>query len=263
MLTDKVALVTGAGQGIGRAIAVEMARQGAEAIAVVDRNADTVSETAALVRGAGGKAIALTCDLRDRAQIAAMVDETVARFGGLDVLVNNAGVIETSLTSDCAVDELPEAVWDAVYDINLKAVWLATKFAAPHLRRSQRGPSIVNAASVSGLIGFARAPIYCASKGAVVQLTRATAIDLAPRVRCNCFCPGLIETPMARAFIDKAPDPAAQAKAMVATQLIDRLGQPEEVAKLACFLASDDSAYLTGAALPIDGGALAWHGVRH
>jgi NAD(P)-dependent dehydrogenase (short-subunit alcohol dehydrogenase family) len=115
---------------------------------------------------------------------------------------------------------------------------------------------------VSGLIGFARAPIYCASKGGVVQLTRATAIDLAPHVRCNCFCPGVIETPMARAFIDAAPDPAVQAKAMVSTQLIDRLGRAEEVAKLVCYLASDSAAYLTGAALPIDGGALAWHGVR-
>ena len=111
--------------------------------------------------------------------------------------------------------------------------------------------------------GFARAPIYCASKGGVVRLTRATAIDLAPHVRCNCFCPGVIETPMARAFIDAAPDPAVQASAMVSTQLIDRLGRAEEVAKLVCYLASDDAAYLTGAALPIDGGALAWHGVRH
>jgi NAD(P)-dependent dehydrogenase (short-subunit alcohol dehydrogenase family) len=148
------------------------------------------------------------------------------------------------------------------YEINLRAVWLTTKFAAPHLRRSNRGPNIVNAASVSGLIGFARAAIYCASKAGVIQLTRVAAIDLAPHVRCNCFCPGVIATPMAREFIDTAEDPAVQEREMVATQLVDRLGEPEEVAKLVCFLASDDAAFITGAAYTIDGGALAWHGVR-
>jgi NAD(P)-dependent dehydrogenase (short-subunit alcohol dehydrogenase family) len=262
VLDGKLTLVTGAGQGIGREIALEMARQGAGAVAAADRDIDAATETVRLIDAAGGEAISIGCDLRDRDQIAAMVKQAAHSFGGLDVLVNNAGVIETALTTETAVDELPESVWDTVYEVNLKAVWLATKFAAPHLRRSTRGPNIVNAASVSGLIGFARAPIYCASKGGVVQLTRATAIDLAPHVRCNCFCPGVIETPMARAFIDAAPDPAVQAKAMVSTQLIDRLGQAEEVAKLVCYLASDDAAYLTGAALPIDGGAIAWHGVR-
>ena len=262
MLDGKVALVTGAGQGIGRAIALEMARQGAAAVAVVDRSERTAAETASLIRDASGNAIPLVCDLRDRDQIAAVVDETVARFGGLDVLINNAGVIETSLTPDTAIDELPDEVWDSVYEVNLKAVWLATKFAAPHLRRSTRGPSIVNAASVSGLIGFARAPIYCATKAGVVQLTKVAAIDLAPHVRCNCFCPGVIETPMARAFIDKAQDPVSQEREMIATQLVERMGRPEDVAKLACFLASDDAAFITGAAFPIDGGALAWHGVR-
>lgn len=262
MLDGKVALITGAGQGIGRAIALEMARQGAGAVAVADRDPGTAAAAARLISDLGVEAIPLACDLRERDQIEAMVEQAVDRLGGLDVLVNNAGVIETSLTGETAVDQLPEGVWDTVYEVNLKAVWLATKFAAPHLLRSARGPNIVNAASVSGLVGFARAPIYCASKGGVVQLARATAIDLAPRVRCNCFCPGLIETPMARAFIERAPDPAAQARSMVSTQLVDRLGRPEEVAKLVCYLASESAAYLTGAVVPIDGGALAWHGVR-
>jgi NAD(P)-dependent dehydrogenase (short-subunit alcohol dehydrogenase family) len=144
MLDGKIALINGPGQGIGRAIALEMAQQGAGAIAVADRSEETAIETAQMIADAGANAIQLTCDLRDRDQIEAMVQATVARFGGLDVLVNNVGVIETSLTSECAIDELPEDVWDAVYEINLKAVWLATKFAAPHLRRSTRGPSIVN-----------------------------------------------------------------------------------------------------------------------
>ncbi len=262
MVDGKVALVTGAGQGIGRAIALELAAQGAAAVAVADRDADSASDTAAQIVAAGGTALAVRCDVRDSEQIAAMVKAATSAFGGLDVLVNNAGVIETALTTDSAIDALPEDVWDAVYEINLKAVWLATKFAAPHLLRSERGPSIVNAASVSGLTGFAKAPIYCASKAGVIALTRVAAIDLAPRVRCNCFCPGLIETPMAREFINRAEDPRRQERSMVATQLIDRLGRADEVAKLACFLASDEAAYITGAAFPVDGGALAWHGVR-
>lgn len=262
MLDGKVALVTGAGQGMGRAIAVEMASRGAAAVAVADRDRETVAETARFIADAGGEAVALACDLRDRDQIAAMFDEMAARFGGLDVLVNNAGVIETAITSATAIDALPEEVWDTVYEINLKAVWLTTKFASPYLRRSRRGPSIVNTSSVSGLIGFARAPIYCASKAGVIQLTRVAAIDLAPEVRCNCFCPGVIATPMARAFIDKAEDPVSQERAMISTQLVERMGRPEEVAKLACYLASDDAAFITGATFTIDGGALAWHGVR-
>jgi NAD(P)-dependent dehydrogenase (short-subunit alcohol dehydrogenase family) len=261
-LDGKVGLVTGAGQGIGRAIAVEMARQGAAGVAVADRNADTAAEAVQLVREAGAKAQAITCDLRDRDQIESMVAQAVSTFDALDVLVNNAGIIETALTDSCTVDTLPEDVWDAVYEVNLKAVWLTTKFAAPHLRRSAHGPSIVNAASVSGLTGFKSGPVYCTTKGGVIQLTRVTAVDLAPEVRCNCFCPGTIETPLSRAFIEGADDPVAFRATMIAPQLIERIGQPEEVAKLACFLASDDAAFITGSVFVVDGGALAWSGVR-
>jgi len=262
MLDGKRALVTGAGQGIGRAIALEMSRQGAS-VAVADLDPDGAAQTAQLILAEGGEAVALVCDVRAAGQILDTVRETVARLQGLDVLVNNAGIIETALTAKTAIDELPDDVWDAVYEVNLRGVWLATKHAAPHLRRSTRGPSIVNTASVSGLIGFARAAAYCTTKAGVVALTRVAAIDLAPQVRCNCFCPGVIETPMARAFIDGAADPVAQEREMTATQLLPRLGRPEEVGRLACFLASDHSAFITGAAVNVDGGALAWHGVRH
>jgi NAD(P)-dependent dehydrogenase (short-subunit alcohol dehydrogenase family) len=262
-LEGKVGLVTGAGQGIGQAIAIEMARKGAAAVAVADRSADTAAETVERVREAGAGAEVIVCDLRNRDQIAAMVAQTVSAFDCLDVLVNNAGIIETALTDACAVDTLPEEAWDAVYEVNLKAVWLATKFAAPHLRRSRRGPSIVNTASVSGLTGFENGPAYCTTKGGVIQLTRVTAVDLSPDVRCNCFCPGVIETPLSRAFIDGADDPASFRAAMIAPQLIERIGQPQEVAKLACFLASDDAAFITGGVFVVDGGALAWSGARH
>jgi NAD(P)-dependent dehydrogenase (short-subunit alcohol dehydrogenase family) len=146
--------------------------------------------------------------------------------------------------------------------VNRRAVGLATTFAAPHLRRSTRGPNIVNAASVSGLTAFPLGPIYCTSKAGVVQLTKVTAVDLAPAVRCNCFCPGVIETPLARGHVEAAEDPEAAMRKLVAPQLVDRLGTPEEVAKLACFLASDDAAFITGGVYPVDGGALAWIGAR-
>jgi NAD(P)-dependent dehydrogenase (short-subunit alcohol dehydrogenase family) len=257
MLHGKIGLVTGAGQGIGRAIALEMARQGATAVVVADLNVANAEQTAALIREAGAAAAAIEVDLRDRAQIEAMVARATQTFDGLDLLFNNAGIIETSLAGECAVDTLPEDAWDAVYEVNLKAVWLTTKFAAPHLRRSARGPAIVNTASVSGLTGYAGAAIYGTSKDGVIHLTKVTAIDLAP-VRCNCFAPGVIETPLTRAFLDTAEDPDAFRRAMLSPQLINRMGKPEEVAKLACYLASDDAAFITGAVFPIDGGQLAW-----
>ncbi|MFI6251739.1 SDR family NAD(P)-dependent oxidoreductase [Streptomyces sp. NPDC051016] len=262
-LDGKTVLVTGAGQGIGRAIAVEMARQGASAVVVADRDEKTAYEAAELVRAAGARAEAVVCDLRVRDDIADMVAYAAGCFGGLDVLVNNAGVIETAFTAapERGVDSLPEEVWDAVYEVNLKAVWLTTKFAAPYLRRSSRGPAIVNTASVSGLTGFPNAPAYGVTKAGVIHLTKVTAVDLAP-VRCNCFCPGVIDTRLTQEYLAAAPDRDAMEHELTSPQLVERLGRPEEVARLACFLASDDAAFITGSSYVIDGGALAWLGVR-
>jgi NAD(P)-dependent dehydrogenase (short-subunit alcohol dehydrogenase family) len=262
MLDSKRVLVTGAGQGIGRAIAMEAGKQGAESVVVADVNEATGNETAQLIRDGGTAASFVRVDLREARQIEQMVNAATAFAGGLDVLINNAGVIESNFTADSAVDRLREDVWDAVLDINLKATWLAIKFAAPHLRSSRRGPAIVNAASVTGLTGYPIGPAYCASKGGVVQLTKAAAVDLAPAVRCNCFCPGSVDSPMRHRFIEAAEDKEAAERFMVASHLIPRAGRTEEVAKLACFLASDDASFITGGVYVIDGGSLAWRGVR-
>jgi NAD(P)-dependent dehydrogenase (short-subunit alcohol dehydrogenase family) len=258
----KVCLVTGAGQGMGRAIAVELGAQGAAAVAVVDVNETTGPQTVELVRESGAKAEFVRTDLTQPAQIAQMVSTVVDTFGGLDVLVNNAGIIDTALEADPSIETLDERTWDTVFGVNLKAMWLATKYAAPHLRRSTRGPAIVNAASVSGVTGYAGSPAYVASKGGVIQLTKATAVELSPDIRCNCFCPGTIDTPMATEFIEASPDKDAILKFMTASHLIPRQGRPEEVAKLVTFLASDDSSFITGASILIDGGSLAWRGTR-
>jgi len=261
-MDDKRVLITGAAQGMGREIAVEMARQGAAYVSVADISRDGAEETLALVEQAGGRGQVIPVDLTDSAAVRAMVETAVRGGGGLDTLVNNAGVIDSAFAPEQAtVDQLPEEVWDRVFDINVKAVYVATQAASGALRASGNGPSIVNAASVAGLTGYVT-PAYVASKGAVVQLTKATAIALAPQVRCNAFAPGSIETPMARERIASAADPERQEWLMTGAHLIPRFGRPEEVAEVVCFLASDRASFLTGVTLPVDGGLLAWRGLR-
>ncbi|WP_110207545.1 SDR family NAD(P)-dependent oxidoreductase [Nocardioides daejeonensis] len=263
MLGEKRILVTGAARGMGREIAVEAARQGATHVGVTDVDSGGLEESAALVRDAGAEALPVVADLRSGPAIRAMVDQVAAWAGGLDVLVNNAGVLDQVFTASdqVAVDTLSEDAWDAVNDINLKAVWLATKYAAPHLRASERGPSIVNAASVSGMTGAGMAA-YAVTKAAVIQLTRTTAINLAPHVRANCYSPGAIKTPMGDSHLAVAIDRLERARAMYGAHLIPRRGTVNEIAQVVCFLASDAASFLTGVNVPVDGGTMAWRGLQ-
>jgi NAD(P)-dependent dehydrogenase (short-subunit alcohol dehydrogenase family) len=262
MLEGKVCVVTGAGGGIGRATAVEMATRGARAVVAADINLDPARETAALVEMEGAASLPIACDVSSSRDVGDLMASAARSFGRIDVLHNNAGIHETGLTESARLEDLPEDVFDKVVAVNLKGVWLGTKHATPHLREAGGG-AIVNASSLSGLVGFDSAGVYCATKAAVILLTKVAALELAPyQIRCNCYCPGAADTAMARGYIAGSPDPVAAEQTLVASHLIPRMADPVEVARLVCFLASDESSFMTGAAVPIDGGATAWRGVR-
>ncbi len=256
-LEGLVCAVTGAGSGIGRVCAAELARRGAR-VAVIDRNGALADSAAGDI---GPAAAAFRCDVTDSADVEAVMRDVHARFGRIDALHNNAGIHETGLTDRCRLEQLDERVFDAVCDVNMKGTWLCMKHAAPYLRAS-RG-CIVNASSVSGLTGYESAGTYCATKAAVIALTRAAAIEMADAgVRVNCYCPAAADTPMARSYVEHASDPAGALHSLTATHLVPRLAEPADVADLVCFLVSDQAAFINGATVVIDGGSLAWRGTR-
>jgi NAD(P)-dependent dehydrogenase (short-subunit alcohol dehydrogenase family) len=261
-LDGRSVLVTGAAQGMGEAIAIKAAELGAKAVTLADVQADKGEAVAEKVRAAGAKALFVKTDLRKLADIAHMVAEA-ARFGdGLDVLVNNAGVTDDGFTgSPQSLESLTEETWDALMEINVKAIWRATKAALPHLKASTLTPAVINAASVASSVGYPGLMAYATSKGAVKMLTQQMAIDLATYgIRCNAYAPGAIATPMFMNSLDAAPDRAAAEATMSGAHLIKRLGQPAEVAELVCFLASGEASFITGSTYHIDGGTLAWRG---
>jgi NAD(P)-dependent dehydrogenase (short-subunit alcohol dehydrogenase family) len=242
-MQGKVALVTGAGSGIGWATARRLAAEGAR-VACVDRAADRARETVRAITAAGGEALAIHADVTEPADCERIVDETVARFSLLTTLVNSAGVRPERMDRTP-----PPGEWERVVDTNLTGTYLASRAALPALSASGHG-SVTNLASIYGLVGGSLSPAYAASKGAVVNLSRQMAIQWAPKVRVNCVCPGVIETPMTRALLD---DPAWR-EAILLKYPLQRFGQPDEVAAAILYLASDEAAFVTGVALPIDGG---------
>ena len=259
-LQDKVCVVTGSGSGIGRAAALEMARQGGKVV-VSDVNDANGEETVAAILAAGGEAVYQHADMRSNDDIVALMGRAVEAFGRLDVLHNNAGIHESDLTTDMTVDSLPIEVWDTLMTINLKAVWLCARAAFPHMRDGGGG-AIVNAGSTASMTGYPMCPAYTSAKHAIVGLTKCMAIDFrTANIRANCYCPASIDTSMVSKFWEAAEDPEMVKSFMTSSHLSPkRLGKPEEVAKLVCFLASDDASFINGAAYLIDGGSLAWRG---
>jgi len=247
-LTNKTAIITGAGTGIGRAIARAFIREGAR-VALVGRRKEPLES---LLQEAGESALVLAGDVSRQTDIDRILAEAVARFGGVNVLINNAGILHIG-----TAEQINEAQWDETFAINVRGLWLLSRAVLPGMRKAGGG-SIVNVASVLGVNGARNRACYAASKGAVVLLTKCMAIDHgADNIRVNAICPSFVETDLTAEVIRKAPDPAAVRRERIGVHPIGRLGQPEDIAGLAVYLASDESAWVTGATMPVDGGYLA------
>lgn len=246
-LDGKVALITGAGNGMGRAAAQLFASEGAR-VAVADAVEAGGVLTVESVRDAGGDAFFVSVDVSDADQVAAMVDATMQRYGALHVLYNNAGIFPAE---DAGVTETPEATWDRVMEVNLKGVWLGCRFGVPAMLASGGG-SVVNVSSLVALMGSATPQVaYTTSKGGVLALTRELAIEYSRQgIRANALCPGPIETPLLAELLG---DPEWARRRLVHIPM-GRPGQAEEIARAALFLASEDSSFMTGASLVVDGG---------
>ncbi len=245
-LANKVALITGAGSGMGKSAALIFAAEGAK-VAAVDINEGQVKETAAEITKKGGNAIALRADVSKSEDVKRMVDDTVAKFGGLNIVYNNAGIEGESNF----ISNMTEEQFDRVIAINLRGVFLGMKYALPHLIKAGGG-SIINQASIAGLIAVRGGAGYSAAKAGVIALTRVGALEYGRyNIRVNAICPGAIETPMAQRIRQgQPPNP----KAIQRISVLGRMAEAEEIAKVALFLASDDSSFATGAPFIIDGG---------
>ena len=251
-LNDKVAIITGAASGIGKATSLVFAREGAKVLCA-DINADGAEATARQIADTGGEAASFKVDVADEPQVQAMVADAVSRWGRLDTIYNNAGIGTFGPITQMSVEE-----WDHMHSINLRGVFLGTKHAIPEMLKTGGG-AIVNTASDAGLMGTPMLSAYCATKGGVVMFTKATAAEWAAMgVRINCVCPGVIRTPILDPMLEMAKaagvTPEQAWERMAKTHPIGRVGEASEVAEAVAFLASDRASFITGVALPVDGG---------
>lgn len=243
-LKNKIAIITGAGSGIGRGAALAFAREGAKVI-VADWGEETGKETVELIKKQGGESTFVKVDVSKLSDVENMVKQCLAAYGQVDILFNNAGIVKMGALHDTA-----EADWDQVINVNLKGVFLCSKAVIPQMLKQGKG-KIVNTASIAGLVAFDQLSAYCASKGGIIALSREMAVEYAPKkINVNCIAPGIIKTAMTK---DMLNDPAT-IQGFTASTPYPRLGEPEDIAMAAVYLASDESDFVTGQVLAVDGG---------
>jgi NAD(P)-dependent dehydrogenase (short-subunit alcohol dehydrogenase family) len=254
-LQGKVAVITGASSGLGRAGAIRFAAEGARVVASSNRQ-DEGKQVVRQIEDQGGAAIFVHCDVTSPDDVQALIAAAEQTYGAVHVLYASAGVMPTGTAPATSEDD-----WRLAIEVNLGGAFRLAKFGIPALHCAGGG-SIILTASELGLVGASRSAAYCAAKGGVVNLTRALAIDCGPLgIRVNCLCPGPIETPMLRDWLNAAPDPAEAERVQTTPVLLGRIGRPEEIAEAALHLASDASSYATGSVTVVDGGATAWYGL--
>lgn len=250
--------LTASGTGIGSGCARVAARDGA-AVTITDMDETAGEALAEEIRGEGGRALFIKCDVTDHDQLKQAIDRAAAEFGGIDVLVNNVGIFDNIVHPQPSIENMDASHFRQMLEVNLISHWVAAKYALPHLRKSKNA-SIINAGSVAAHVAYPGGTLYGATKGGVAQLTKHLAVELAPdRIRVNCYCPGSIRTGAATRYIEQIGEEAFM-KTNTAANLVPRLGEPEDIGNLVTFLASDRAAFITGAVYLCDAGALAWRG---
>jgi meso-butanediol dehydrogenase / (S,S)-butanediol dehydrogenase / diacetyl reductase len=251
-LKGRVAIVTGGGSGIGRAIALVFGREGSK-VAVLGRRREALDGVVKELAQSGAEGRAIPCDVTQSADTQRAVENVEREFGRVDVLVNNAGVLSVS-----TVENISEEEWDRVIETNLKGPFLMARAVLPALRRASGGV-IVNIGSVLGLVGMKDRAAYCASKGALTLLTKAMALDHAhENIRVNCLCPAIVETELVKGLFSESEAGRQARDARIAGLPLGRFGQPNDIAELAAFLASEEASWITGTAIPVDGGLTAY-----
>lgn len=248
-LESKNIIITGAGSGIGAAAAKLAASRGAQ-VACVDLDLDGASRTASAIIDAGGAAVARRADVSSEADVSALFESLAAEWGSIHGIVNNAGMLVAKSVVDTSVEE-----WDRTMAVNARGVFLGSKYAVTHFLEKGIGGSIVNTGSISAVVGLREQAAYCASKGAVLQLTKQIAVDFSHAgIRCNTVGPGSVMSPVLEAYLNGQSDPGSARAVLEGAHPIGRLAQPEEIATAMCFLLSDDASFITGANLQADGG---------